>query len=144
MGKAKRYGKDFVSLIVKYVEENEIERPQDMVVRSVVNKSGLKVSIIQSIDRKIPLDVVAQSKGISMDEMLTELESIVNSGTRININYFIDQIIDTSHQEDIFLYFKEDAENESIEAAIEELGEDDYSVEDIRLIRIKFISEIGN
>lgn len=143
-GKAGRYGKEFAELIKKYVEENEIERPQDLLVKSIVNKSGLKVSIIQSIDRKIPLDVVAESKKISMDDMLTELESIVHSGTRINIGYYIDQILDTSHQEDIFLYFKEDAENESIEAAIEELGEEDYSVEDIRLVRIKFISEVGN
>jgi len=143
-GKASRYGKEFISLIQKYVEENDIERPQDMIVKSVVNKSGLKVSIIQSIDRKIPLDVVAESKGITMDEMLSELESIVNSGTRINIGYYIDQIIDTSHQEDIFLFFKEEAEDESIDAVIEELGEEDYSIEDIRLIRIKFISELGN
>jgi len=143
-GKASRYGKEFAALIKKYVEENEIERPQDMIVKSVVNKSGLKVSIIQSIDRKIPLDVVAQSKGITMEEMLSELESIVNSGTRINISYYIDQIIDTSHQEDIFLYYKEEAEDESIDAALEELGEDEYSEEDIRLVRIKFISELGN
>lgn len=143
-GKASRYGKEFVALIKKYVEENEIERPQDMIVKSVVNKSGLKVSIIQSIDRKIPLDVVAESKGITMEEMFSELESIVNSGTRINIGYYIDQILDTSHQEDIFLFFKEDAEDESIEAALEELGEDEYSEEDIRLVRIKFISELGN
>lgn len=143
-GKASRYGKDFASLIKNYVEENEIERPQDMIVKSVVNKSGLKVSIIQSIDRKIPLDVVAQSKGISMEVMLTELESIVHSGTRINIGYYIDQIMDSAHQEDIFLYFKEDAEDESISAAIDELGEEEYSEEDIRLVRIKFISEVGN
>lgn len=143
-GKASRYGKDFASLIKNYVEENEIERPQDMIVKSVVNKSGLKVSIIQSIDRKIPLDVVAQSKGISMEVMLTELESIVHSGTRINIGYYIDQIMDSAHQEDIFLYFKEDAEDESISAAVDELGEEEYSEEDIRLVRIKFISEVGN
>ncbi|MCK5821651.1 MAG: HRDC domain-containing protein, partial [Bacteroidales bacterium] len=143
-GKASRYGKEFIALIKTYVEENDIERPQDMIVKSVVNKSGLKVSIIQSIDRKIPLDVVAQSKGITMGEMLTELESIVNSGTRISIGYHIDQILDTSHQEDIFLYFKEDAEDESIIAAMEELGEDEYSEEDVRFVRIKFISELGN
>ncbi len=143
-GKASRYGKEFVSLIHSYVQENEIERPQDMIVKSVVNKSGVKVSIITSIDRKIPLDVIAQSKGITMSEMLTELESIVNSGTRINIGYYIDQILDSSHQEDIFLYFKEDAEDESIETAMEELGEEEYSEEDIRLVRIKFISEVGN
>lgn len=143
-GKAQRYGQDFVDLIGKYVEENEIERPQDMIVRSVVRKSGLKVSIIQNIDRKVNLDVIAESKGITMPELLTELESIVYSGTRINIDYYIDQIMDQTHQEDIFLYFKEDAENDSVESAMEELGEDEYSEEDIRLVRIKFISEVGN
>ena len=115
-----------------------------MVVKSVVNKSGTKVSIIQSIDRKVNLDVIAQSKGISMTAMIAELESIVNSGTRINIDYYIDQVMDSSHQEDIFLYFKEDATDDSVEAAFEELGDEDYSEEDIRLIRIKFISEVGN
>jgi len=144
MGKARRYGKDFVSLIGKYVEEKEIERPLDMVVKSVVNKSGLKVSIIQSIDRKVPLDTIAQSKGLSMDELIKEIESIVNSGTKINIDYYIDQVVDEDHQEDIYLYFKEDAETESLEEALEELGEDEYSEEDIRLIRVKFISEMGN
>ncbi len=143
-GKAKKYGAEFVKLICKYVEENEIERPQDMVVKSVVNKSGMKVSIIQGVDRKVNLDVIAQSKGITMDEMLTELESIVNSGTKLNIDYYIDQIIDSGHQEDIYLYFKEDAIDDSIEAALEELGDEDYSEEDIRLMRIKFISEVGN
>ncbi len=143
-GKSKRYGQQFVNLIKKYVEENEIERPQDMVVKSIVNKSGMKVSIIQSIDRKVPLDVVAQSKGLSMSDLLSEIESIVNSGTKINIDYYIDQVMDEYHQEDIFLYFKEDAEDESIAAAFDELGEEDYSEEDIRLIRIKFISELGN
>ncbi|MBT3242359.1 MAG: DNA helicase RecQ [Bacteroidetes bacterium] len=143
-GKSKRYGKEFVSLIKKYVEENEIDRPQDMVVKSIVNKSGLKVSIIQSIDRKVSLDVIAQSKGISMDALLHEIESIVNSGTKINIGYYVDQVMDEYHQEDIFLYFKEDAKDESLEAALEELGEEEYSEEDIRLVRIKFISEIGN
>jgi ATP-dependent DNA helicase RecQ len=144
MGKARRYGKEFVSLIEKYVEEKEIERPLDMVVKSVVNKSGLKVSIIQSIDRQVPLDSIAQSKGLSMDELLKEVESIVNSGTKINIDYYINQVVDEDHQEDIYLYFKEDAENESIEDALEELGEEEYSEEEIRLIRVKFISEMGN
>ena len=143
-GKAHKFGREFVELIKRYVEENEIERPQDMVVRSVVNKSGMKVSIIQSIDRKVNLDVIAQSKGIEMNDLLTEIESIVYSGTRINIDYYIDQVMDHHHQEDIFLYFKEDAESDSLAAALEELGEDEYSEEDIRLVRIKFISEIGN
>ncbi len=144
VGKAKRYGKDFASLIKKYVEEKEIERPVDMVVKSVVNKSGLKVSIIQSIDRQVPLDTIAQSKGLTMEELLKEIESIVNSGTKINIDYYIDQVVDEDHQEDIFLYFREDAETESLDEAIDELGEDEYSQEEIRLIRLKFISEMGN
>ncbi len=144
MGKAKRYGKEFAALIGKYVEEKEIDRPQDMVVKSIVNKSGLKVSIILSIDRQVPLDSIAQSKGLKMNELLKEIEAIVNSGTKINIDYYINQVVDEDHQEDIYLYFKEDAETESLEDAIDELGEDEYSEEEIRLIRLKFISEMGN
>lgn len=144
MGKAKRYGKGFAELIKAYVDEKEIDRPQDMVVKSVVNKSGMKVSIIQSIDRQVALDTIAQSKGLKMDELLKEIESIVNSGTKINIDYYIDQVLDEDHAEDIYMYFKEDAETESLEEALEELGEDTYSEEDIRLVRLKFISEMGN
>ncbi|MGD2034345.1 MAG: DNA helicase RecQ [Bacteroidales bacterium] len=143
-GKAKRYGKEFVELIARYVEEKEIIRPQDMVVKSVVNKSGLKVYIIQSIDRKIPLDVIADAKGIGMGQLLDEIEAIVNSGTKLNLDYYIDSVMDSDHQQDIYDYFHEDAETESIEEAVNELGEDEYSIEDIRLIRIKFISELGN
>ncbi len=144
LGKAKRYGKEFADLIQKYVEEKEIDRPQDMVVKSVVNKSGLKVSIIQSIDRQIPLDAIAESKGLKMDDLIKEIESIVNSGTKINIDYYIDQAIDEDHKEDIYMYFKEDAETESLEDALDEMGEDEYSQEEIRLVRLKFISEMGN
>jgi len=144
VGKAQRYGKEFVELIRKYVEEKEIERPQDMVVRSIVNKSSMKVSIIQSIDRKVPLDVIAESKGLEMNEMLKEIESIVNSGTKLNIDYFIDEMMDEEHQQEIYTYFKEEAETESVDEALNELGEDDFTEEDIRLIRIKFISEMGN
>lgn len=144
LGKAQRYGKEFVDLIRKYVEEKEIERPQDMVVRSVVNKSSIKVSIIQSIDRKVPLDVIGESKGLEMNELLKEVESIVNSGTKLNIDYYIDEVMDEEHQEEIYTYFKEEAETESIEDALRELGENEYTEEDIRLIRIKFISEMGN
>jgi len=143
-GKAKRYGAEFVSLIKKHVEENEIDRPMDMVVKSVANKSKLKISIIQSIDRKMSLDDIADSKGLEMIDLLKEIESIVYSGTRVNIDYYIDEVMDEDHQEDIYYYFKEDAETDSIEAALEELGEDEYSEEDIRMIRIKFISEVGN
>ncbi|MBN1950968.1 MAG: DNA helicase RecQ [Bacteroidales bacterium] len=144
VGKAKRYGKEFVDLIRKYVDEKEIERPQDMIVKSVVNKSGLKVYIIQSIDRKLPLDDIANAKGLEMGQLLDEIEAIVNSGTKINIDYYINQVMEEDHQQEIFDYFREEAEDESVEAALEELGEDDYSEEDIRLIRIKFMSEMGN
>lgn len=143
-GKAQRYGKKFCELIKKYVDENEIERPVDMVVKSVVNKSGLKVHIIQSIDRKVPLDTIANSKGLEMNDLLKEIEAIVYSGTRLNIDYYINEVLDQDHQDDIYEYFMEDAEDESIEAAIEELGEEEYTEEDIRLMRIKFISNEGN
>ncbi len=144
VGKANRYGKEFVEVIGKYVEEKEILRPQDMVVKSVVNKSGLKVYIIQSIDRKIPLNDIADAKGISMDQVLDEIDAIVSSGTKLNIDYFINSIMDSDHQDDVFEYFREEAETESLEEAIEVLGEDEYSIEEIRLMRIKFLSELGN
>ncbi|GAP69800.1 ATP-dependent DNA helicase RecQ [Bacteroidales bacterium 6E] len=142
-GKAQRYGKEFVALIRKYVEENEIERPQDLIVRSVANKSKLKVYIIQSIDRKLSLEDIADSKGIEFSDLLTEIEAIVNSGTRINIDYYINEILDEDQQDEIFEYFRE-AENDSVEAAAEELGEDEYPLDHIRLMRIKFISDMGN
>ncbi|NOQ26866.1 MAG: DNA helicase RecQ [Bacteroidales bacterium] len=143
-GKAQKYGKKFVELIEKYVEEKEIIRPMDMVVKSVVNKSGMKVYIIQSIDRQMPLTDIANAKGIEMNQLLDEIESIVQSGTKINIDYYINDKIDEDKQDDIYEYFREDAETESIEAALEELGEDEYSEEEIRLMRIKFFSELGN
>lgn len=143
-GKAKKYGAEFVELIKNYVEEKEIIRPQDMIVKSVVNKSGLKVYIIQSIDRKIPLDDIAEAKNLDMSTLLDEIESIVNSGTKLNLDYYIDYVIDKEHQQEIFDYFRKDAETESIEEALQELGEDEFTEEDIRLMRIKFISEMGN
>jgi ATP-dependent DNA helicase RecQ len=143
-GKAMRYGKDFIELIKQYVDENEIERPQDMVVKSVAKKSKNKVTIIQNVDRKVSLDIIAESLGLGFDGLLSELDAIVNSGTKINIDYYIDEMIDTDTQDDIFDYFKEESEDGSIDEAIAELGEEDYSVEDIRLMRIKFISELGN
>ncbi len=143
-GKAHRYGTEFIKLIKKHVEENEIERPQDMVVKSIVNKSGLKVFIIQSIDRKMPLEDIANAKGLDMIDLIEEIESIVNSGTKININYYIEETIDEDKVMDIYEYYREEAETESIEDALNELGEDQYSEEDIRLVRIKFISELGN
>ncbi len=141
-GKAKRYGQEFIDLIKRHVEENEIERPEDLRVRTVANKSKLKVSIIQSIDMKVALDDIAISKGIDFDELLTEIEAIVNSGTKLDIDYFIDSVMDEDRSEDIYEYFRE-SESDSIDDAIDELG-DDYSEEEIRLVRIKFISEMGN
>ena len=142
-GKAKRYGEPFLELIRKYVEDNEIERPADLVVKSVVNKSGLKVNIIQIIDRKVSLDEFADSKGISMLELISEIEAIVNFGTKVNIDYHLDQILDKENQDEIYEYFRTEAESDSIEDAIKAF-EDDYSEEEIRLVRIKFISEMGN
>jgi ATP-dependent DNA helicase RecQ len=142
-GKAERFGRPFVELIKKYVEENEIERPMDMVVKSVVNKSGLKVYIIQNIDRKKPLEDIAYAKGIEFDELLTEIESIVAAGTKIDINYYINEVIDDDKQEEIFDYFKT-AETDSYTFALDELGEEDFTEEEIRLMRIRFMSEMGN
>ncbi|MCG8702307.1 MAG: DNA helicase RecQ [Bacteroidales bacterium] len=143
-GKAKRYGKEFVEVIKQYVEDREIVRPQDMIVKSIVNKSGLKVFIIQSIDRKLPFTDIADAKNLEMTKLLDEIEAIVQSGTKLNIDYYINEVMDEDHQDDIYDYFMEDAESESIEEALEELGEDEYSEEEIRLMRIKFLSELGN
>ncbi|MEE4257276.1 MAG: DNA helicase RecQ [Bacteroidales bacterium] len=142
-GKAQKYGKPFLDLIAEYVEENEIIRPNDMVVKSVVNKSGLKVFIITNIDRKISLDDLADAKDLTMGELIDELERIVASGTKIDINYYINEHIDEYHQEEIYEYFSE-AESDSIEDALEELGEEEFSEEEIRLMRIKFMSDVGN
>jgi ATP-dependent DNA helicase RecQ len=142
-GKAKRYGKEFVALIKSYVEENEIERPVDMVVKTVANKSKTKIAIIQSIDRKLSLEDIADANGIEMKELISEIETIVNSGTKINIDYYLDEVLDEDHQEEIFEYFRE-AEDDSIDAALKELGESNYSENDIRMMRIKFMSELGN
>ncbi|MCB9017916.1 MAG: DNA helicase RecQ [Paludibacteraceae bacterium] len=143
-GKAKRFGEDFVKLIRTHVQENEIERPEDLRVRSVANKSKLKVSIIQAIDRKIALDDIAESKGLDFSELLDEIEAIVYSGTKININYFLSQIMDQDRIDEVFGYFKEEAESDDINQAIEDLGAEDYTEEEIRLVRIKFLSEMGN
>lgn len=141
-GKAKRYGAEFVALIKKHVEENEIERPEDLRVRTVANKSKLKVWIVQSIDRKVALDDIAVSKGLEFSELLDEIEGIVYSGTRINIDYFLNDVMDEDHVEDIYEYFK-DSETDDLEEAIEELG-GDYTEDEIRLVRIKFLSEMAN
>lgn len=142
-GKARRYGKEVVELIAKYVEENEIERPDDLVVRSVADKSKLKIFIIQSIDRKLSFEDIADSKGVSVHDIISEVEAIVNAGTRLNIDYYINDVLDEDHQEEIFEYFRE-SEVDSIEEAVKELGEDEYTEDDIRLMRIKFISDMGN
>ncbi len=141
-GKARRYGKEFVALIKKYCEENEIERPEDLRVRTVAKKSVLKVKIIQSIDRQVALDDIAEAQGIDFDELLDEVEAIVYSGTKINIDYFLEEVIDDDHVDDIYEYFKE-SETDDLETAMEELGED-YTEEEVRLVRIKFISDMGN
>ena len=141
-GKAKRYGQEFCKLIKKHCEENEIERPEDLRIRTTVNKSKIKVGIIHSIDRKVALDDIAVANGIEFDELLDEIEAIVYSGTKINIDYFIEDVIDDDHVEDIYQYFKE-SETDDLDEALDELG-DDYTEEEIRLVRIKFISEMAN
>ena len=141
-GKANRYGEEFVKVIKRHVEENEIERPEDLRVRSVANKSRIKISIIQAIDRKIDLDELANSKCMEFSELLDEIEAIVYAGTKINIDYFVNEVIDDDHQEDIYEYFKE-SDTDSLAAAIKELGSE-YPEEEIRLMRIKFLSELGN
>ena len=142
-GKAKKFGKPFTELIQKYVDEKDITRPQDMVVKSVVNKSGNKVFIIQSIDRQMDFEDIARARDMDLDELLTEIEAIVHSGTKLNISYYVSQVIDEDKAEDIYLYFKEDAETDSLEEAVAELG-GEYTEEEIRLVRIKFMSEMGN
>ena len=141
-GKAKRYGKEFCDLIRQHCEEYEIERPEDLRVRTVANKSKLKVSIIQSIDRKVALDDIASAKGIDFNELLDEIEANDYSGTKLNIDYFLDEAMDEDHLLDIYDYFKE-SETDSLAVAMDELG-DDYTEEEVRLVRIKFISEMAN
>jgi ATP-dependent DNA helicase RecQ len=141
-GKASRYGQPFLELIRSYVDENDIERPQDLVVKSLINKSGLKVQLIQNIDRKLPLEDIGKSQGKSMEEIIDEIEGIVASGTRVNINYYINDILDPDNQEEIYDYFSE-AETDDISLAYKEF-DGDYSEEELRLMRIKFMSEMAN
>ena len=143
VGKARKFGEEFIRLIRTYVEEKEIVRPQDMIVKSVGNKSGNKIFIIQAIDRKMDFEDIARAKDLDFDELLTEIEGIVNSGTKLDISYYIEQVIDEDKSNDIYLYFKEDAQSDSLDEAIEELG-GDYTEEEIRLVRIKFMCEQGN
>ena len=142
-GKARKFGKEFIELIARYVEENDIERPDDFVMKSIVNKSVNKVFIIQSIDRKMPLDDIASSKGLDMEELLDEIETIVFSGTKLNLDYYIEQTLDEDIVDEIYDYFKEEAESDSLEAAMEDLG-DDYDEMEVRLVRIKFLCEVAN
>ena len=142
-GKAIKFGKVFIGAIAKYVEENNIERPQDMVVKSLANKSSQKIAIIQGIDRKVPLADLAKARGLTDENFVKELENIVYSGTKLNIDYYINGVLSEEHQEEVYDYFIE-AETDSIEEALEELGEDEYTEEEIRLMRLKFLSEMGN
>lgn len=142
-GKAMKFGAPFVDLIKNYVEENEIDRPQDLIVKSTANRSALKISIIQNIDRKIGLEDIAAAKGLSYEELLREVESIVNSGTRLNLGYFVDEVIDDDRQDEVYEYFRS-AEVDSIDEALRELGSNDYTYEEVQLMRIKFMSELGN
>jgi ATP-dependent DNA helicase RecQ len=142
-GKARKCGKEFRQLIARYVEENEIERPDDFVVKSIVNKSANKVYIIQSVDRKLPLEDIASAKGLEMEELLDEIEAIVFSGTRLNLDYYITQTLDDDVVDEIFDYFREEAESDSLAAAMEDLGSD-YDEVEVRLVRIKFLCEVAN
>ena len=142
-GKAQKYGRRFVDLIKKYVEENEIERPQDIVFKTKPKESAVKVFIIESIDRKVDFEDIAIAKGLDMDELLTDIEKIVASGLKLDISYYIEEEIDEYHQEDILEYFA-NAESDSPELALEILGDDEYSLEEIRIMRIKYISDVGN
>jgi len=142
-GKAIKYGKKFVELIAKYVEENDIEKPDDFVMKNVVNKSGLKVFIIQNTDKKIPLETIAKNKGITVEELMVAMEAIVASGTRLNINYCIDEQLDENEQEAIFDFFR-NAEDDNLNLAYEEFKDEDISMEQLQLLRIKFLSEYGN
>ena len=141
-GKANKFGKPFIDVIKKYVEDNDIERPDDMVVKSIVNKSGLKVFVIQSIDAKRSLEDIARAKGKEVDDILTEIERIVSSGTKLNINYLLDELLDEEYQEEIIDFMRE-MESDSMQEIFDEF-DDVYSEEELRLVRVKFISEMGN
>jgi ATP-dependent DNA helicase RecQ len=141
-GKALRYGKPFVDLIAQYVEDNNIERPDDFVMKSVVNKSGMKVFIIQQIDKKMPLENIAKNRDMKLDELLEEMETIAASGTKLNLNYAIEQMLDENDQEEIIGYFK-GCETSSLQVAQDELSEYNFSWEQLKIMRIKFLSEYG-
>jgi ATP-dependent DNA helicase RecQ len=142
-GKARKFGKEFVELISRYVEENEIDRPDDFVLKSIVNKSANKVYIIQSVDRKLPLEDIASAKGLDMEELLDEIEAIVFSGTKLNLDYYITQTFDDDVVDEIYDYFHDEAESDSLADAMEDLGSD-YDEFEVRLVRIKFLCEVAN
>ena len=142
-GKARKYGKEFMALIAKYVEENDIIRPDDFVVKSIVNKSANKVYIIQNIDRKMPLEDIASAKGLEMEELMDEIEAIVMSGTKLDLDYYIEQTLDEDVVDEIYDYFMEEAESDSLEAAMEDLSSD-YDEMEVRLVRVKFLCEVAN
>ena len=143
MGKAQRYGRPFMELIARYVDENDIDRPTEFIVKSVAQKSKIKVAIIQGIDRKIPLEDIAQPNNLNMDELMEEIEMIVLSGTKVNLDYYLEENTDEDAMEDIYEYFME-SESDSVEDAYKELLEDDYTMDEIRLVRIKFLSDMAN
>ena len=142
-GKARKYGKEFMALIAKYVEENDIIRPDDFVVKSIVNKSANKVYIIQNIDRKMPLEDIASAKGLEMEELMDEIEAIVMSGTKLDLDYYIEQTLDEDVVDEIYDYFMEEAESDSLEDAMEDLSSD-YDEMEVRLVRVKFLCEVAN
>lgn len=142
-GKATRYGEPFIAMIADYVEENEIEKPSEMLIKTVANKSGLKIYIIQNVDKKIPLEAIAHGKGLKLSELMNEMQSIVNSGTRINIDYYIDDVMEEDRQDEVYDYFRS-AATDSIEEAVKELGKENYSMEEIQMMRLKFMSEMAN
>ena len=142
-GKALRYGKPFIDVIAKYVEENDITRPDDFVMKSVANKNNNKIFIIQNIDKKIPLETVAKNRGLKIDELLEEMETIVASGTKLNVDYAIDEMVDEYEQEEILEYFKS-CETSSLQVAQEELADSNFNWEQLKLMRIKFLCVYGN
>jgi ATP-dependent DNA helicase RecQ len=142
-GKARKFGKPFLELIAKYVEENEIVRPDDFVMKSIVNKSVNKVFIIQSIDRKLPFEDIADAKGMEMEDLLSEIEAIVYSGTKLNIDYYIEQTLDDDVVEEIYDYFHDEAESDDLATVMEDLR-DDFDELEVRLVRIKFLCEVAN
>ena len=143
VGKAKKYGDQFILLIDKYVKENNIERPSDMVIKTIVKKSTNKVYIIQNLDKKLSIEDIARMKGLSSEELIKEIETIVESGTKLDLQYMLDDMMDDYEQEDLFEFFKE-SNNFSLEEARKEFDEDEFSDEELRIARIQFISKVGN